>query len=124
MSYQTLDSDRATNPTFLGAIDLRDCCLPKETFKTVTALSVLEHTKNPSQAINNLAEALLPGGTASFLTPWDLRFHGPRPDCWRISDDGYRALLDGKLQVKGIRFCDNPARPLSPFATYVHAEKS
>ena len=23
------------------------------------------------------------------LTPWNLRFHGPRPDCWTISDDGY-----------------------------------
>jgi len=62
-------------------------------FGTIFCLHVLEHVRQPFLAAANLVRLLRPGGRAYVLTPWALRLHGPRPDCWRISDDGLRALF-------------------------------
>lgn len=123
-SYQTMDIDPSTRPDYLCSIESDISDLPKMRFGSLICFSVLEHCKNPFNAISNIYDLLVEDGEAFFLTPWDLRFHGPRPDCWRISDDGYESLLEDKLEILEIEKLANPFRPLSPFGIFCHAKKS
>ncbi len=36
---------------------------------------------------------LKPGGLAFITTPFNLRIHGPLPDCWRFTEHGLRELF-------------------------------
>ena len=126
ISYSSLDIDESTNPTFLGAIDSPDLLLqhPKlRDFSRVVAFSILEHVLNPFLAIQNIRRIMSVGAEVHFLTPWDLRFHGPSPDCWRISDDAYRHLLQSNFEIKNMEFLDQADRPLSPIAIHVVARR-
>lgn len=71
-------------------------------FGTIVCLHVLEHVSNPFLALWQMERMLRAGGRLYVLTPWALRLHGPRPDCWRISDDGLRALAAGVLTVESV----------------------
>ena len=119
--YFTLDIDPTVGADFTGSIEDDVTAYVKGTFNSVVCFSVLEHCKNPFKVVESIHKILNPGGTAYFLTPWDLRFHGPRPDCWRISDDGYEALLGSLFSIKLIEKFKNPNRPLSPHALFVIA---
>jgi hypothetical protein len=121
--YQTMDIDPLVMPNILGSIESPSLALPENSFQSVICFSILEHCKNPFNAIVNIHKILNDNGEVFFLTPWDLRFHGPRPDCWRISDDGYRSLLEDKFQILAIEKLTNPIRPLSPFGIFCHAKK-
>lgn len=124
LEYLTMDIDPSVCADFVGSVDVRSEILPRNYFGAVMCFSVLEHCPNPFQAVMNIAKALKAGGTAAFLTPWDLRFHGPRPDCWRISDDAYRVLLEPYFVNIKFKFDENPHRPLMPYAIYCEAEKT
>jgi len=119
--YFTLDIDPTVSADFTGSIEDDVHAFVRRTFNSVVCFSVLEHCKNPFKVVENIHKILNPGGTAYFLTPWDLRFHGPRPDCWRISDDGYEALLSPSFSIELIEKFENPNRPLSPHALFVIA---
>jgi hypothetical protein len=124
--YSSLDIDESVNPTFIGSIESPDLVLKHEYFggfSRVVAFSILEHVSNPFLAIQNIREILSIGGEIHLITPWDLRFHGPRPDCWRISDDAYRHLLQNHFEIKKMEFLDQADRPLSPIAIYVVASR-
>ena len=77
-------------PTYIDSLDNPEWSAPEAGFSLIVASSVLEHISDLLGAIRDVARALMSGGTFLSITPWDIRFHGPRPDCWRISDDGYR----------------------------------
>lgn len=81
-------------------------------FGTVFCLHVLEHVRQPHLAAAGIAQLLAPGGRAYVLTPWALRLHGPRPDCWRISDDGLRALFEGVLTVESVQKIGDGLNPV------------
>ena len=124
--YSSLDLDYTAKPTYCGSIDdpkllLSFSRLTK--FERVVAFSILEHVNNPFVAISNMRKMLSVGGELHLLTPWDLRFHGPRPDCWRISDDGYRSLLAPHFTIMQMDFLEQSHRPLSPVAIYVVAKR-
>lgn len=119
--YADLDLDPAVGATFTGDISASTSPLPSNAFDLVLCVSVLEHVPNLEGAILNIHKALTLNGTALFVTPWDLRFHGPRPDCWRISDDGYRHLLQHRFEKIKIEYLDSEDRPLSPVAIKVQA---
>jgi hypothetical protein len=126
ISYSSLDIDESVNPTFLGSIENPNLVLKHEqlrNFSRVVAFSILEHVSNPFLAIQNIRRILSVGGEIHLITPWDLRFHGPRPDCWRISDDAYRHLLQSHFEIKKMEFLDQAERPLSPIAIYVVASR-
>jgi hypothetical protein len=125
-TYASLDLDKNVNADFVGSIDdpnLISVHSGLKEFDRIVCFSVLEHCNNPFQAVENINQLLAPSGVVHFITPWDLRFHGPRPDCWRISDDGYRALLGDKFQIISIEYLPQPTRPLSPVAIYCEARK-
>jgi len=126
IAYSSLDIDESVNPTFCGSIENPDLALKYEqlkNFSRVVAFSILEHVSNPFLAIQNIRRILSVGGEIHIITPWDLRFHGPRPDCWRISDDAYRHLLQNHFEIKKMEFLDQIERPLSPIAIYVVATR-
>ena len=122
-AYSSLDLDPGVGATYVGALEATESSVPKAEFSIVLASSVLEHIPDLSGAIRTVANALIPGGLFVSITPWDLRFHGPRPDCWRISDDGYRFLLKNDFDSLKFRYIKNPSRPLSPFGIAVTARK-
>jgi SAM-dependent methyltransferase len=123
LNYFDLDMDEKVNPDFLGDLGTPVNPLPKNFFNLVICYSILEHIPDLPTAINSIYECLAPGGEVQFITPWDLRFHGPRPDCWRISDDGYRWLLREKFDIIDIEFANQSERELSPIALFVTAKK-
>jgi SAM-dependent methyltransferase len=122
-NYSSLDLDTGVNPTYLGSLEDTSLSLPSNHFTSVICFSILEHCQDLVAAVKNISNCLAPGFDAHFLTPWDLRFHGPRPDCWRISDDGYRWLLRDNFNIVEIEYLNQESRELSPIAIYVHAKK-
>lgn len=123
-AYSSLDLDPAVTPTYIDSLENPEWSVPEACFSLVVASSVLEHIPDLWGAIRNVARALVPGGTFLSITPWDLRFHGPRPDCWRISDDGYRYLLEKEFTSIEFQYIENTSRPLSPFGVAVTALKT
>ena len=121
--YFDLDIDPNVNPSYLGDISSKNLSLPANSYDKVICFSVLEHVFDIRTAIHNMQVSLKRGGECHIITPWDLRFHGPRPDCWRISDDAYRLLLEPTFTKVSIRQIPNPRRPLSPVGIYVVATK-
>jgi hypothetical protein len=114
LEYSSMD----TNPD-IGAdyvCDLLDAerTLDGRTFKTIILLSCIEHIPRVWEVPRALQSVLSRGGRAFILTPWNIRFHGPRPDCWRISDDGYEALFKGALTIESLEKIPCPGRPLNP----------
>lgn len=122
--YYDLDMDPMVSADFCGDLGSSTLTIPKSFFDYVICFSVLEHVPNLNQAVLNLFDTLKPGGVAHIITPWDLRFHGPRPDCWRISDDAYEYLLSPYASMIKITKIDNPLRPLSPVGLIVEAVKT
>ena len=122
-TYASLDIDPQVNPTFLGSLEDPILSLPEGQFTTVICFSILEHCQDLVTAVGNISKAMSSGSQVHFLTPWDLRFHGPRPDCWRISDDGYRWLLRNDFVIDEVEMLKQQNRELSPIAIYVCATK-
>lgn len=113
-SYRSLDVDPASNPDVVGDFACADDYFGHGSIGTVVLLSCLEHMPKFWNVPKILQTILKPGGRAFILTPWNLRFHGPRPDCWRISDDGYRALFADGFEIESLEQIPCPGRPLSP----------
>jgi hypothetical protein len=114
LNYISLDIDPTAEPDI--CCDLLDVQshLPAHSVGAVILMSCLEHMPRVFEVPRLLRELLVPGGTVFVLTPWNLRFHGPRPDCWRISDDGYKALFGTDFDIVSIDKIPAPGRPLSP----------
>lgn len=123
IDYWTLDTDPLVEPDILSEIDKFNVALPDSFFNAIICFSVLEHVRDLNNAVSNLTKMLRAGGKLHLISPWDFRFHGPRPDCWRISDDGYRWLLNENFHDITFEFLENSGRPLSPIAIYVSAIK-
>ena len=114
--FIALDSDLESEPDL--CCDLRD--LPSrveaESIGSIILLSVIEHIPRIWEIPAVLKHALRQGGRAFVLTPWNLRFHGPRPDCWRVSDDAYRELFNvaSGFELEELTAIPCPGRSLSP----------
>jgi hypothetical protein len=125
IEYTTLDIDPETHPSFVG--DFTDGCsiLPKNHFGAVILNHCIEHMPRLFDVPKVLDHCLKSGGRAFIATPWNFRFHGPRPDCWRISDDGYNALFSfmPSLRVVSIEKVTNGYQPLHPVALHCIVEK-
>jgi hypothetical protein len=121
--YSSLDIDPDVEPTYLGSLEDSTLDIPPRSFSSIICFSILEHCQDLVSAVDNIAKWLEPEKTVHFLTPWDLRFHGPRPDCWRISDDGYRWLLKKHFNIIEIEYLQQSGRDLSPIAIYVKASR-
>jgi hypothetical protein len=115
-----LDLDASTKPDIVADFTCADELVVPKSIGTAILLNSLEHMPRVWETSRILQMILKPGGRAFMLTPWNLRFHGPRPDCWPISDDGYRALFPPPFVIESLEKIPCPDRLLSPIGiTYV-----
>jgi hypothetical protein len=121
--YYDLDIDPSVSPRISGDLSDPKLEIHQDFFDKVLVFSVLEHVFDLKTSIANLQSCMKKGGELHIITPWDLRFHGPRPDCWRISDDAYEWLLRPMFTKIEIVQIKNRKRPLSPVGLYVVATK-
>jgi hypothetical protein len=113
-NYKSMDIDPSSKADIIGDFSSEDNNVASESVGTIILMSCLEHLPKLWAVPKILKRILVSGGRAFILTPWNLRFHGPRPDCWRISDDGYRALFAEHFEIESIEQIPCPERPLSP----------
>ena len=114
LKYISVDIDESASPDICSDFLNLNRELEEGSIGTVILLSVIEHIPRLFDVPNVIDYLLKSRGRAYILTPWNLRFHGPRPDCWRISDDGYAALFSDKFDILKLKKIDAPGRPLSP----------
>lgn len=108
-----LDLDPATEPDICDDVVHIDRHFERAGVGAVLMIHVLEHVRELWKVPEKLAEILQPEGLVFIQSPWNFRFHGPRPDCWRISDDGYDALFGAHFEIVELE-------KVNPFEDYLH----
>ena len=126
VAYETLDIDAEIGCDYVGDFADGIDFLPKERFGTVILNHCIEHMPRVFDVPAVLDHILAPGGRAFIATPWNFRFHGPRPDCWRISDDGYEALFAraDSLEIESIVKNQVASQPLHPASIHCIVRKA
>ena len=82
-------------------------------FDYILCTEVLEHTLNPFAAVLEIKRILKAGGYFFISVPFNLRIHGPLPDCWRFTEHGIRVLLKEFL-IEDMNVIETNNRPLMP----------
>ncbi|HBI16895.1 MAG TPA: methyltransferase [Candidatus Moranbacteria bacterium] len=120
---ETLDIDPKSNATYIADIcSVNKDMLLDDKFDVIVCTEVLEHTLNPFDAIKEIKRILRKDGLAFFSAPFDFRIHGPLPDCWRISEYGWRALLKDGWEILEIKTLESD-RFLMPIHYTIVAKK-
>ncbi|MEF3692465.1 MAG: class I SAM-dependent methyltransferase [Candidatus Moraniibacteriota bacterium] len=120
---ETLDIDPKSKATYIADIcSVNEDLVLRESFDVVVCTEVLEHTSNPFAAVNEIRRILKNNGIALFSAPFDFRIHGPLPDCWRISEYGWKALLGKGWEILEIKALESD-RFLMPIHYTVVARK-
>lgn len=94
--YRTFDFDASTGADVIG--DIHAIPLPDASVDAVICSSVLEHVRDPRQAIAEMRRILRKGGKLFIYVPSTYPYHarpGHYPDYWRFFDDTLRDLLAG-----------------------------
>lgn len=90
---ETLDIDPKSGCDHIGDICRINHGIPSASFDYVVCTEVLEHVRQPFDAVQEIERLLIPGGYAFVTTPFNFRIHGPLPDCWRFTEHGLRELF-------------------------------
>lgn len=103
--YKTLDYDAATGPDIVG--DIHALPFADDSVDAFLCRSVLEHVRDPKQAVVEMHRTLKPGGAVLISVPCVYPYHaraGAYPDHWRFFEDGLRVLLEpfARVEVEGI----------------------
>jgi SAM-dependent methyltransferase len=119
----TLDIDPESNATFIADIcQDNSSIIPNNTYDFIVCTEVLEHTLQPFHAATEIHRLLKPGGLAFVTVPFNLRIHGPLPDCWRITEYGLRSIFNN-FKVVEINALEAKDRFLMPIHYTLIAEK-
>lgn len=118
---ETLDIEPGAGATYTADLCVRNNNVPSDRFDCVFCTEVLEHTLQPFDAVRELRRVLAPGGRLIVSVPFNLRIHGPLPDCWRFTEHGLRSLLRdfGDLEIEAIETPDRPLMPIHYTATAI-----
>jgi SAM-dependent methyltransferase len=119
---ETLDIDPSSGATYIADICARNDAIPDGAFDYVVCTEVLEHTLDPFAAIAEIHRILRPGGRLFLSVPFNLRIHGPLPDCWRFTEHGLRRLLE-RFEILELDSVETADRPLMPIHYTAVAEK-
>ena len=122
-TLHTLDISPEFSPDFLGDICRINTSLSDNSYDAIFLTEVIEHVLDPQGAIDETLRLLKPGGQLFASSPFNFRIHGPLPDCWRISEHGWRHLLRGYENVI-IESEEDISRPLMPIHYRIIAKKS
>lgn len=124
---ETLDIDQSSGATYIADL----CCnneamIAANRFDVIVCTEVLEHTLKPFNAVAEMARILKPGGFALVTVPFNLRIHGPLPDCWRFTEHGLRSLFDGDsgFEIGEFEALEDPGRFLMPLHYTLSAKKT
>jgi hypothetical protein len=111
---ETLDIDAASGATHIA--DLCNCVdsVGIDRYDYIVCTEVLEHTRQPFDAVDSIYNMLKPGGLAFVTTPFNFRIHGPLPDCWRFTEHGLRELFKNfeVIELKGLECEDRFLMPI------------
>jgi SAM-dependent methyltransferase len=110
---KTLDIVSNYNPDIIGDLTKFNAHIKDSSFDIITCMEVLEHTVNPFNVIEELRRILKHGGYLLLSSPLNWRIHGPAPDCWRITEFGWKVLLKD-FEIIEIDKLDTPGRNLFP----------
>lgn len=113
VQIETLDIDPKSNATHIADLCHCDEIIEGSRYDYVVCTEVLEHTLQPFDAANSIYHLLKPGGYAFVSTPFNLRIHGPLPDCWRFTEYGLRELFK-KFEIISISELETVDRWLMP----------
>jgi SAM-dependent methyltransferase len=94
-TIHTLDINENNGPDIVGDICTYNKHIPDNFYDKILCTEVLEHTKNPFSAVDELYRILKPKGQLWVSTPLNFRIHGPSPDCWRFTKEGLFTLFSG-----------------------------
>jgi len=113
VQVETLDIDPRAGATYTGDICRHNAALADGVFDLIVCTEVLEHTLQPFAAAAELRRLLRPGGFLFVSVPFNLRIHGPLPDCWRFTEHGLRALF-ADWEIVQLEALECPGRFLMP----------
>lgn len=122
IKVETIDIDPKSGCTYIGDICQYNEFLSDNAFDYIVCTEVLEHTLQPFAAVEEIRRILKPEGFLFASVPFNFRIHGPRPDCWRFTEHGIRALLD-KFTIVELNKIETPDRTLMPIHYTVVAQK-
>lgn len=119
---ETLDIDPNSQADHIA--DLCSCApaVGFDRFDYVVCTEVLEHTRQPFHAVENIRLMLKKGGLAFISTPFNFRIHGPLPDCWRFTEHGLRELFKD-FEILELRALETDDRFLMPIQYTLVAKK-
>jgi ubiquinone/menaquinone biosynthesis C-methylase UbiE len=103
-NYKTFDYDATTGADIVG--DIHQIPLPDESFNAVICSSVLEHVKDPRQAVKEIHRILKPGGSAFVMVPSIYPYHsrpGHYPDYWRFFEDTIKDMFVDFTQLEIVK---------------------
>ena len=112
-TIETLDIVSDYNPDIIGDLTKYNEHIKDSTYDIISCLEILEHTVNPFSAIEELRRIIKHGGYLLLSAPLNWRIHGPTPDCWRITEFGWKVLLKD-FEIIEIDKLDTPDRNLFP----------
>lgn len=111
---ETLDIDPQSGATYIADLTRTNADLiPAHHFEFIVCTEVLEHTLQPFDAARELYRIAKPSGLIFVTTPFNLRIHGPLPDCWRFTEHGLRALFKD-FEIIELTSLEDPDRFLMP----------
>lgn len=120
-SVDTFDVVDNYKPTIVGDITKHNSTIPDATYDCVVCMEVIEHTVNPFDTIKEIRRILRHEGFLLISAPLNWRIHGPSPDCWRITEHGWNALLRD-FDIIEIDILESPGRELFPIRYNVLAK--
>lgn len=104
-TYQTMDLEG--NADFIGNVEQLTVALGDDVyFDAIIMLGVIEHVRKPWLVSEQLHQSLGADGVVYFNTPFLFKVHGPSPDCWRISPEGFKSLFEDLFLVETSVFPD------------------
>ena len=122
VEYHTLDIDPKSGAAYIA--DLCNCApiVGYNSYDFVVCTEVLEHTRQPFDAVNSIHSILKAGGLAFVSTPFNFRIHGPLPDCWRFTEHGLRELFRA-FEILELNALESIDRFLMPIQYTLIAQK-
>lgn len=120
---KTLDIDVNSGADYISDITKNNSSIIKDNkFDVIICTEVLEHTRNPFAAVDEIYRLLKKRGIVLISVPFNFRIHGPLPDCWRFTEHGLREILK-KFTIISLNQIDTEGRNLMPIHYTIIAQK-
>jgi hypothetical protein len=112
--YTSIDIEEKSGADIIDDIINLFNHVEKRSFDVIIGMEVLEHVRELHKIPGIFYDALTHKGMFYISSPFYFIHHDPKPDYWRISQDGYKALFGDlfKLEIQKVIVEDSGDRPL------------